>query len=37
MVRGLNNSAENDLEWLGEFAKGKLDTYIQDVEMTGTW
>lgn len=27
MVRGLNSSAESDLEWLGEFAKGESHTF----------
>lgn len=30
MVRGLNSSADSDLEWLGEFAKGELDIHQQE-------
>ena len=34
MVRGLNSSAESDLEWLGEFAKGKSDFTNKDIDTT---
>lgn len=27
MVRGLNSSSEDELQWLGEFAKGKLASF----------
>jgi hypothetical protein len=25
MVRGLNNSTDGEIDWMGEFAKGKLE------------
>jgi N-acetyltransferase 10 len=37
MVRGLNSSAESDLEWLGEFAKGELDIHKRGYQSNCGW
>lgn len=34
MVRGLNSAAEGDLDWMGEFAKGMMNSFVAFVTLT---
>jgi hypothetical protein len=34
MVRGLNSAAEGDLDWMGEFAKGMMNSFVDFVTLT---